>query len=348
MKSAVYIGIDLGGTSVKMGLVDQQGQLLDTLESPTPVKEGYYSVLELFIQMAEQLLQENKYKWENISGVGIGVPALSIDLPKGVVVRAVNLGWYQVPLKEDLERRWNVTVMVDNDANAAALGEMWVGAGKGASNLLCLTIGTGIGGGVIINGDIYHGANGSAGEVGHFKVKEQGGRICNCGKRGCLETEASATAIVLDALDQVKGMSSGPLREEYDNTGTITAKSVIQLARQGEPACREIVAKVGCVLGNTLAQMCYMLNPEVIVIGGGVSCAGDILFEPLIKAYKSSVLPVVGENTSIVAAELGNRAGMIGAAWLIHRKHIYNGSGKIEKDSCFNQWRRCPRHECSH
>lgn len=219
-----------------------------------------------------------------------------------------------------------MTVMVDNDANAAALGEMWAGAGKGASNLLCLTIGTGIGGGVIVNGDIYHGANGSAGEVGHFTVKEQGGRICNCGKRGCLETEASATAIVLDALDKVTGMSSGPLKQEYDRTGTITTKLVLQLARQGEPACREIVAKAGHMLGNSLAEMCYLLNPEMIVIGGGVSYAGNMLFDPLLKAFKSAVLPRVGENTSIVAAKLGNRAGIIGAAWLIHRKCNLEGS----------------------
>ncbi|OLN33251.1 ROK family glucokinase [Desulfosporosinus metallidurans] len=320
MKPSVYIGIDLGGTSIKMGLVDQLGNILHTLQNPTPVKAGYHQVLAVFSQMAEQLLRKGPYGWENIIGVGVGVPAF-LDQQKGIVIEAVNLGWDHVPLKEDLERMWRVPIMVENDANAAALGEMWNGAGKGASHLICLTLGTGIGGGVIINGDIYHGANGSAGEVGHMTVMHQGGRSCNCGRKGCLETEASATAIVLDALEQVKGMSTGPLKEEYDRTGTITAKSVVQLARQGDSICKEIITKVGCILGSTLAQMCYLLNPEIIVIGGGVALAGKILFDPLIQAFNNAILPRVAENTSIVPAKLGNQAGVTGAAWLIHRKY---------------------------
>jgi len=319
MKQSVYIGIDLGGTSVKMGLVDQLGNILDTLEKPTPVKAGYHQVLAVFSQMAEQLCRESDYEWENIIGVGVGVPAL-LDLPEGIVVEAVNLGWYDVPLKQDLERLWPVPVIVDNDANAAALGEMWNGAGKGALHLICLTLGTGIGGGVIINGDIYQGANGCAGEVGHMTVKHHSGRRCNCGRKGCLETEASATAIVLDALEQVKGISKGLLKEEYDKTGTMTAKAVVQLAQQGDFVCQEIIVKVGCTLGNALAQMCFLLNPEIIVIGGGVAQAGKILFDSIIEAFNKAILPRVAESTIIVPAKLGNQAGVTGAAWLIHRK----------------------------
>ncbi len=315
MKNAI-IGIDVGGTSIKMGLIDREGHILHTQESPTPVQEGYRRVLDVFNQMAENLLQESAYLWENIVGVGIGVPAF-LDLSRGIVIEAVNLGWSQVPLQEELEQMWQVPVMVDNDANAAALGEMWIGAGIGTSNLICLTLGTGIGGGVIINGDIYHGVNGSAGEVGHITVREQGGRTCNCGKRGCLETEASATAIALDALEQVQKMSAGPLKEEYDRMGNITAKSVIELAKLGDSTCRAILEKAGIVLGKALANMCYLLNPEKIVIGGGVSSAGDILFDPLVQAFHGAVLPRVAENTDIVAAKLGNQAGMVGAAWLI-------------------------------
>lgn len=320
MKPSIYIGIDLGGTSIKMGLVDQLGNILHTLQNPTPVKAGYHQVLVVFSQMAEQLLGKGPYGWENIIGVGVGVPAF-LDQQKGIVIEAVNLGWDHVPLKEDLERMWRVPIMVENDANAAALGEMWNGAGKGASHLICLTLGTGIGGGVIINGNIYRGANGSAGEVGHMTVKHQGGRNCNCGRKGCLETEASATAIVLDALEHVKGMSTGPLKEEYDRTGTITAKLVVQLAQQGDFICKEIITKVGCTLGSTLAEICYLLNPEIIVIGGGVALAGKVLFDPLIRAFNHAILPRVAENTSIVLAKLGNQAGLTGAAWLIHRKY---------------------------
>ncbi|TGE38016.1 ROK family glucokinase [Desulfosporosinus fructosivorans] len=320
MNPSVYIGIDLGGTSIKMGLVDQLGNILHTQESPTPVKAGYHQVLKVFSQMTQQLFKDSQYEWKDIVGVGVGVPAF-LDQRQGIVIEAVNLGWDHVPLKEDLERMWTVPIIIDNDANAAALGEMWNGAGKGASHLICLTLGTGIGGGVIINGNIYHGANGSAGEVGHITTNHQNGRSCNCGRKGCLETEASGTAIVLDALEQVKGMSTGPLKEEYDRTGTITAKSVVQLARRGDPICKKIITKIGRILGCTLAQMCYLLNPEIIVIGGGVARAGKILFDPLIQAFHDAVLPRVAENTSIVPAMLGNQAGLTGAAWLIHRKY---------------------------
>jgi glucokinase len=319
MKSTSYIGVDLGGTSVKMGLVDRQGHILRTLERPTPVKEGYHKVLDLFAQMSEQLLLESEYHWQDIAGIGMGVPAF-LNVEKGIVVEAVNLHWHQVHLKKDLEKMWKVPVMVDNDANAAALGEMWTGAGKGASHILCLTLGTGIGGGVIINGEIYRGANGSAGELGHITVKQRGGRSCNCGRKGCLETEASATAIVWDALEEVKGMTCGPLKEEYDRTGTISATLVVQLANQDDETCCKIIAKVGNILGNSLAQMCYVLNPELIVIGGGISGAGNILFDPLKKAFKDAALPRILENTAIVPAKLGNMAGLIGAAYLIHQQ----------------------------
>ena len=330
MKPSVYLGIDLGGTSIKMGLVDQLGNILHTLESPTPVKAGYHQVLAVFSQMAEQLLRKGQYEWEDIIGVGTGVPAL-LDQQKGIVIEAVNLGWEHVPLKEDLEKMWRVPIIVENDANAAALGEMWNGAGKGASHIICLTLGTGVGGGIIINGDIYHGANGSAGEVGHITVKHQGGRVCNCGRKGCLETEASATAIVLDALEQVQGMSAGPLKEEYEKTGTITAKLVVQLARQGDSICEGIITKVGHILGNALAQMCYLLNPEIIVIGGGVALAGEILFDPLIQAFNDELIPRVAENTSIVPAKLGNLAGLTGAAWLVHRNNVITTRNKSKE-----------------
>ncbi|AFM40074.1 ROK family protein, putative glucokinase [Desulfosporosinus acidiphilus SJ4] len=316
MKS-VIMGIDLGGTSIKLGLVNISGQIVQSLEWPTPKNKSYHEVIAAFERMSEQLLRESSYSWRDILGVGIGIPGF-LDFSTGSVFEVVNLGWHQVPLKEELERIWDVPVLLENDANAAALGEMWTGAGKGASHIICLTIGTGIGGGVIINGDIYHGANGSAGEIGHITVKEQGGRPCNCGKKGCLETEASATAIVLKTLEQVKG-ASGLLKEEYAKQGnSITAKSVVELAKLGDPTCQTIIADAGTVLGKALANMCYLLNPELIVIGGGISYAGEILFKPLTESFRNFALPRVRENTSIVQAKLGNQAGIVGAASLIH------------------------------
>lgn len=323
MHQSIYIGIDLGGTSIKMGMIDKQGRLLYSLENPTPVKDGYQGVIEAFDTMLNNLLKVHGYTQEHVQGIGIGVPAF-LDLKKGIVIELVNLQWKNVPLKELLSEKWSVPIKIDNDANAAALGEMWAGAGKGKTHLLCITIGTGIGGGIIINGDIYHGVNGMAGEVGHITVREdEAARTCNCGKKGCLETEASATAIVNDAIEKVKHTSFGPLREEYDRMGSLSAKSIIHLAKQGDRTCTEIIQKTAHILGKTLAQMCYLINPETIVIGGGVSHAGDLLFNPLKHTFNATALPRIRENTTIVPAKLGNHAGMIGAAWLIHRLDVF-------------------------
>ncbi len=313
---AAAIGVDLGGTAVKMGLVDHAGNILDILELRTPVAEGYAGVIHFLTAMTDRLLQANRLGWHDVQGVGVGVPGY-VELPEGTVVEAVNLGWRNVPLKQDLERIWRVPVTVDNDANAAALGEMWTGAGQGASNLLCLTLGTGIGGGVIINGEVYHGTSGIAGEIGHMTVRREGGRQCNCGRKGCLETEASATAIVKDVQEQLKLNGTGPLQEEYDRSGTITAKAVVQLAEQGDPVCQGIIRKVGRTLGTALANVCCVLNPEIIVIGGGVSRAGNLLLNPVREAFNTAALPRIAQKTSIAPAKLGNQAGLIGAAWLV-------------------------------
>jgi glucokinase len=315
MDEVIYIGIDLGGTAIKMGMVNIDGELVKEIERPTPVSEGHRKVVETFDEMIALLLKETDFDWENIKGIGIGIPGF-VNIETGNVVEAVNLQWNDVQIKEILETKWGVPVSVDNDANTAALGEMWVGAGEANKHILCLTIGTGIGGGIIINRDIYHGANGIAGEIGHFIVKDQGGKACNCGKTGCLEAEASATAIVKQALEEVEKKSSIPLMEVYDRTGQITAKTIVELAKADDPVCKRIITELGQLLGKTLSKFCVLLNPEKIIIGGGVSYAGDLLLNPMNEAFKAHALEIISENTPIVRAELGNKAGMIGAAWL--------------------------------
>lgn len=311
-----YIGIDLGGTAIKMGIVNNKGEIIQLLERPTPVKGGYQEIIETFDQMINALLQETKIDWNFIKGVGIGIPGF-VDIETGEVIEACNLDWNNIHIKRLLETEWGIPVEVDNDANTAALGEMWAGAGKGSSNILCLTIGTGIGGGVIINGDIYHGANGMAGEIGHFIVNESNGLACNCGKIGCLETEASATAIVKQAMSVVE--KSIPLNDIYIKKGKITAKDIVELAREQDHVCQEIITNLGELLGKTLSKFCVLLNPEKIIIGGGVSYAGDLLLNPMISMFKHNALLRISENTSIVKATLGNKAGIIGAAWLVHK-----------------------------
>ncbi|MDA8442382.1 MAG: ROK family glucokinase [Peptococcaceae bacterium] len=315
MQHPAILGLDIGGTLLKMGLVNQQGDLLCWDEKPYLAGNNYQALLHLGATMAEDLLRKARCSWQDIAGVGVGIAAF-LDLPRGIVVEAVNLGWHDVPLRQDLEKLWSKPVYVDNDANVAALGEKWAGVGKGSDNLLCLTLGTGVGGGVVIGGNIYHGANGSAGEIGHLTVKRRRGHPCNCGKRGCLETEVSARAIVRETLARIKLIQSEQLQQEYQATGTLSGQSVIKQAIEGEPVCCKVIAQAGRVLGRALAEISYVLNPELIIIGGGLSIAGEILYSPLRAAYAANVLPCVGQATAIVAAQLGNKAGMIGAAKL--------------------------------
>ncbi|MBO8170909.1 MAG: ROK family glucokinase [Bacillaceae bacterium] len=319
---SVYMGIDLGASSIKMGIVNRNGSLLESRRVPLREHE-FHKVLNRFDQLALEILNTHDLSWEQVAGAGVGSPGF-IDFQKGIVKDAGNLGWHHVPLKQELYRRWGIPIELDNDANAAALGESWIGAGQGVSDFLCLTIGTGIGSGIIIGGDIYHGAGGMAGEIGHIPVQPESGIRCNCGKTGCLETEASGTAIARIAVDRARRSSGGLLKQLYERDGNIKAGKVIELALQGDDACREIVGDTGKTLGRALSQICYILNPERIVIGGGISHAGDILFNPLKKAFRRTALPQLVETTAIVPARLGNRAGMIGAAYLVHRKKERN------------------------
>ena len=194
MKSNVYLGIDLGGTSIKMGVVTQEGRLLDTHEKYTP--DSLSEIIQTLEQMTKDLFEKTKLTWAHILGVGLGVPGF-VNPNSQIVLEAPNIRWKNVNIKELLQQKWNVQVEVDNDANAAALGEHWVGAGLGSSNIICLTIGTGVGGGIIVNGEIIRGVSGMAGEIGHYNLNMENGRPCKCGKKGCFETEASATAMVM-------------------------------------------------------------------------------------------------------------------------------------------------------
>ncbi|WP_134704677.1 ROK family glucokinase [Ammoniphilus sp. YIM 78166] len=317
MDNQYYAGIDLGGTSIKMGICSPDGQIICEREQATP--QGHYeNVLEAFQQMLHQLLAEAELSPKDLAGVGVGVPAL-LDVEQGNVYEIVNLGWKNVPLKAELEKRLGLPSYVDNDANTAALGEMWQGAGKCSRHLICITVGTGIGGGLIINGDIYHGALGLAGEIGHMTIRPEGGLLCNCGKPGCLETETSATAIAYYGRKAVDEQQETRLTQTLKQQGVITAKDVIDAARSGDVVSVKILHHVGYYLGLALAQMSNVLNPEKIVIGGGVSKAGDFFLEPIRENFIKYALNKVSETTDIVPATLGNKAGWLGAAWLVHR-----------------------------
>ncbi len=315
------IGVDLGGTTTKIAFISFYGEILNKWEIPTDKSNEGKNIPTDIAKAIDRKLDELGHSKNEIHGIGIGAPG-PVDLTSGIIFEAVNLGWKdQYPLKDLLEVETSLPVVVDNDANVAALGEMWKGAGNGAKDLVCVTLGTGVGGGVIANGDIVHGKRGAAGEIGHITSIAVGGAPCNCGKSGCLETIASATGIVRLAHEVLqKGQQEGKLGEIFREYGQVSAKDVFDAARNGEKSALEVIENVASHLGVALANIANTLNPEKIVLGGGVSRAGDILLGPVKENFLKHSFPSVAKSTEIAIATLGNDAGVIGAAWLVKNK----------------------------
>jgi glucokinase len=316
-----YVGIDLGGTAIKLAIISENGDIAYKKETATNIAGGSDQILYQMNEMIGHGLMALQLTREQLEGIGLGAPGF-MDLDKGYVYEAVNLGWKEYPLKERLQEITGLSVTVDNDGNTAALGELWKGAGQGSEQLLCITLGTGLGGGAILNGQIHHGARDTAGEIGHVTVMPDGGARCNCGKSGCIETIASATGIVRLALEALKGNKESLLATTLEENGKIEARDVAAAAEKGDPLALHIFDRVGYYLGLTLGNYAVLLNPEKIVIGGGVSKAGDILFNPIRQYYNEFGLTRLTGDIDIVGATLGNDAGVIGAAWLVHSKTI--------------------------
>ena len=313
------VGVDLGGTSIKMAFIDEAGAMIDKWEIPTNLTDnGRHITSDIARSIEEKLAQKNQTK-DQLIGVGMGAPGF-INFEDGSIFEAVNIGWKNYPLQEEMEKAIGLPVVVDNDANLAALGEMWKGAGAGAQDLLCITLGTGVGAGVIANGTIVHGIGGMAGEIGHITSIPEGGYLCNCGRTGCLETITSATGIKRLALEQVEQHTDSELYELYKSKKNLTTKDVLDAARNQDAFARGLVDHVCYHLGLALSNVAILLNPQKIVIGGGVSLAGDTLLKPLEQHIKKFTLPGIFKNLEIVKATLGNDAGVIGCAWLINKK----------------------------
>lgn len=315
------VGVDLGGTTTKLAFVNLDGEINHKWEIPTDnSNEGQNITINIANSISEKLNELKKLK-NQLLGIGMGAPG-PVDYEKGVILNVVNLGWKDnYPLKERLEAATGLPVLIENDANCAALGEMWNGAGKGAENLVCVTLGTGVGGGVIVDGNIVRGANGAAGEIGHITVIPSGGAPCNCGRTGCLETIASATGIVRLTIEELrKGADSGELAMILDENGTITAKDVLDSARNGDHLAKKVLQEVTFHLGFALAGIANTLNPEKIIFGGGVSKAGSILLDAVNENFAKYAFSTVRKSTELALATLGNDAGVTGAAWLIKDK----------------------------
>ncbi|PTL40497.1 ROK family glucokinase [Alkalicoccus saliphilus] len=311
MKEQVIAGIDVGGTTIKIAFITEDGEIKKKWEITTNQKEnGKY----IMVETAASIKQQLESSWE-LTAAGVGAPGF-IDVEQGFIYEAVNLGWKEYELKKELEALLQIPVVADNDANLAAGGEKWKGAGEGARNLLAVTLGTGVGGGIIAGGQIIHGESGMAGEIGHITALKEGGAPCNCGKRGCLETVASATGIARLGLEAVQREKKGYLMEKMQSVGTVTAKDVLDGAKLGDPVAEKVVDEAMEHLGLALANLCNSLNPETIVLGGGVSKAGDFIIDKIKASFQKYAIPKIGRETKINLAALGNDAGVIGAAWL--------------------------------
>ena len=316
------VGVDIGGTTIKMAFINHYGEIIEKWEIPTNIAEEGKSIPTDIAKSIDQKLVDLGQAKNKLEAIGIGAPG-PVNSANGSLYVAINLGWSNFPLKDRLEMETSLPVVVDNDANIAAIGEMWKGAGEGAKDLLCVTLGTGVGGGVIANGSIIHGVNGAAGEIGHVTSVPEGGAPCNCGKTGCLETVASATGVVRLAIKALETATTpSVLREAYSDNETITAKMIFDAAKAQDELALQIVNELAFHLGLALANLANGLNPEKIVIGGGVSKAGDTLLNPLKEQFKRFAFPRVAEGAELTIATLGNDAGVIGGAWLAKEKII--------------------------
>lgn len=303
-------GVDLGGTTVKLGYFDMDGNVLDKWEIPTRKEDSGSLILPDIAKTILDKMAEKGLTKEEVAGVGIGVPGPVND--EGVIFMAANLGWGIMNINEELSALTGLPVKAGNDANVAALGEMWKGGGQGHKNLVAVTLGTGVGGGIIVNGQLLAGATGAGGEIGHIHVEDAETEVCGCGNKGCLEQYASATGVVRLANRALKASD----RDSVLRTGEVSAKTVFDAVKAGDALAIEIAERFGEYLGKGLAAIAGVVNPEIFVIGGGVSKAGPVLLDYIKKYYTPYVFH--GSRDALFAlATLGNDAGIYGAAKLI-------------------------------
>ncbi|WP_258833469.1 ROK family glucokinase [Peribacillus frigoritolerans] len=320
------VGADIGGTTIKMAFINQNGEIIYKWEIPTNINEKGKNIPKEMAKSIDQTLSELGQEKQKLIGIGVGAPG-PVNLGNGSIDVAVNLGWNNFPLKDLLEMGTSLPVIVDNDANAAAIGEMWKGAGQGSKDLLCITLGTGVGGGIISNGQIVHGINGAGGEIGHITSLVEDGAPCNCGKTGCIETIASATGIVRLAIEELSFTETpSRLRDFYNEHQILSSELVFEVANEGDELANRVIGKVTLYLGLALAHLANGLNPEKIIIGGGVSKAGDALLVPLKEQFTRFAFPRVLQGVELGNATLGNDAGIMGGAWLV-KKRLLNSNG---------------------
>ncbi len=314
MNKPFLIGVDLGGTNLKTGLVNMDGNILKKVVTDTG--GGKDVVLEQIVNSIKNIISNSGKDKSEITGIGIGTPGL-VDSEKGIIRGLTNIeGFENVHMKEYVECALDIPTSVDNDVNVMAYGELKCGAGKNAMNIVCLTLGTGVGGGIIIDGEIYRGSSLSAGEIGHIPVNINGPK-CICGGRACLESYIGRDRIIKRTIEKLTQRKESIIPKLVEgDLEKITPKIIYEAAAAGDMLAIEIWRETAQYLATALAGIINVLNPELIVIGGGVANAGKYLFDPLRDMIKKRVFPFLAEKTKIVRAQLGEEAGIIGSAML--------------------------------
>jgi glucokinase len=308
-------GIDIGGTKIAIALANLDGEILAKRRLPTPNENGPFALLEIVSQTLAEMIGENR---STLTAIGVGSPG-PLDIDHGLIMSPSNLrDWDRVPIVEVLSKKFGVPVMLDNDANAAALGEFSFGAGRGFKNIFYVTVSTGIGGGVIIDGNIHHGVSTGAGEIGHTIVDPDGVR-CNCGSVGCLETVSSGTHLVRLIKERLDSGEQTAIRDLIADGTELSTQTLLEAVRRGDPVAIEIWDKACRYLAISIANAISLIAPEVVIIGGGISSAGDLLIEPLRKMVPQYVSMIPKSQINIVTAELGTESALYGAIELAKR-----------------------------
>ncbi|HEM5980467.1 TPA: ROK family glucokinase [Streptococcus suis] len=316
--SKKIIGIDLGGTSVKLAILTTEGEIQEKWSIKTNILDDGSHIVPDIIESIQHRFETHGLTKDDFLGVGMGSPGV-VDSEAGTVIGAYNLNWKTLQLvKDQFESALGLPFFIDNDANVAALGEQWVGAGNNNPNVVFMTLGTGVGGGVIAAGNLIRGVKGAGGELGHITVDFNEPFACTCGKKGCLEIVASATGIVNLSrryADQYAG--DAKLKQMIDDGQNVTAKDVFDLAKEGDNLALIVYRHFSEYLGVACANIAAVLNPAYIVLGGGVSAAGEFLLDGVRKVFAENSFPQIKESTQIVLATRGNDAGVLGAASLV-------------------------------
>ncbi|MBT9140155.1 MAG: Glucokinase [Dehalococcoidia bacterium] len=317
MQEKLYAAVDLGGTKIYAVLAENSGRILSSIRYDTLVDEGPEAILGQIAVSVRELLSQAGARTNRLSAVGVCLAGF-FDWQRRLLIHSPNIpGLDQIRVEERLSRKLFVPVLAENDANAAAIGEARRGAASGSQDVLYITVSTGIGAGLVLGGQIYRGSRGFAGEVGHMVVKS-GGILCGCGRYGCLETVASGTAIARAANEALQNGTATLLRElAREQGGRVNAATVFSAARAGDKLAQEIVSEAVYYLGIALVNLVNMLNPEVVVIGGGVSAAGDELFVPLEKAIRNYAILPAAASVTLKQATLGVEAGVKGMLCLL-------------------------------